>query len=47
MMKIDCVVIGAAGMGTRLNHKVPKALVSIRNGKKIMLKDVELASKYM
>lgn len=41
-MKIDCVVIGAAGMGTRLNHKVPKALVSIRNGKKIIDYQMEM-----
>ena len=36
MRKLDCAVIAAAGLGTRLNQNVPKALVNITENKKII-----------
>lgn len=36
MQKIDCVIIPAAGQGTRFNQKIPKALIDITKNKKII-----------
>lgn len=42
MKKIDCAVIAAAGMGTRLKFGIPKSLVNISENKKIIDYQLEM-----
>jgi len=36
MVNLDCAIIAAAGLGSRLNQNIPKALVNITEDKKII-----------
>ncbi|WP_409200796.1 NTP transferase domain-containing protein [Methanobrevibacter sp. DSM 116169] len=42
MKKINCAVISAAGMGTRLGYNIPKTLVDITDDRKIIDYQLEL-----